>query len=149
MMHKLVMIVFLFYFNSISLKAEEYKLEMFFTNNFEIIKFPDKSMYYHVSGTGVWKDSYGDYGNMQCYGRILESKERSTNLDIFCDAVDQNNLKFWLRLARDSDQTDAGVGTTTYLYGEKKYNKLVDKKCIYASKIFGKNAIVNQKCKIN
>ena len=77
MIYKLVTIVFLFFLNSISIKAEEYKLEMFFTNNFEIIKFPDKSMYYHVSGTGVWKDSYGDYGNMQCYGRILESKREA------------------------------------------------------------------------
>ena len=54
------------------------------------------------------------------------------------DDVKTNDLKYLL--------SHAYLGK---LYGEKKYHKLVDKKCIYASKIFGKNAIVNQKCKIN
>ena len=129
--------------------AEEYKLEMFFTNTIESLVFPDDKMYLHVNNTGVWKDSYGDYGNMKCFGRILQGKISNTSLDVFCEAKDQIDKKFWFRLQRKTDQTDAGIGTTTYLYGDDKYKQFIGKKCIYASKVFGKNAIVNQKCIID
>ena len=86
---------------------------------------------------------------MKCFGRILQGKVSNTSLDVFCEAKDQNEKKFWLRLLRESDQTDAGIGSTTYLYGDDKYKKFIGKKCIYASKVFGPNAIVNQKCTMN
>ena len=142
-----ILVVVLFLFNTAY--AEEYKLEMFFTNTIDSLVFPDDKQYLHVKGTGVWKDSYGDYGNMKYFWRILLGKLSNTSLDVFCEAKDQNDKKFWLRLERDSDQTDAGIGSTTYLYGDDKYKKFKGKKCIYASKVFGPNAIVNQKCTMN
>ncbi len=129
--------------------ADDYKIEMFFSNKFNPINFPNNNKFIHINATAVWKDSDGNYGDMQCFGRILEDKKIGSNLDIFCEAKNENKKRFWFRMQRDSEQTDAGIGITTYLYGEGKYEKLVDKKCVYASKVFGSNAIVNQKCNIN
>ena len=63
-----ILVVVLFLFNTAY--AEEYKLEIFFTNTIDSLVFPDDKQYLHVKGNGVWKDSYGDYGNMKCFGRI-------------------------------------------------------------------------------
>ena len=52
-------------------------------------------------------------------------------------------------MQRNSDESNASVGTTNHLYGEGKYKKFVDNTCKYASKTFAANAIVNQKCNIN
>lgn len=129
--------------------ADEYKMEMYFSNKFSTINFPDNNKFIDIDTSAVWKDSNGDYGSTKCFGRILEDKKIGSSLDLFCEAINQNKKKFWFRMERKSDQTDAGIGTTTYLYGEGKYKNFVDKKCIYASKVFGPNAIVNQKCNIN
>ncbi len=132
-----------------NLYSAEYKLEMYFTNKFTTLNFPNNNKFIDIATSAVWKDSYGDYGVMKCFGRILEDKKIGANLDLFCEAENQNKNKFWFRMERNSEQTDAGVGITTYLYGEGKYEKFVDKKCVYASKVFGSNAIVNQKCDNN
>ncbi len=131
-----------------SLKAKDYNIEMYFTNEFKEISFPDENKFFHVSGTGVWKDSFGDYGNLGCFGRIVSDKKIGSSLDIFCEGENQDKEKFWIRLNRNSEDIDTGIGYTTYLYGSGKYSKFVDLKCRYASKIFGKNAILTQKCKI-
>tara|TARA_Y100001978_G_C23565339_1_gene371389 strand:+ start:141 stop:599 length:459 start_codon:yes stop_codon:yes gene_type:complete len=128
--------------------ANDYSIEMFFTNKFKTLEIPLNKKFIHIDGKAVWKDSLGDYGNLQCYGRLIDEKLVGTNLDIFCKAKNQENKKFWFRMQRNSTDTDAGVGKTTYLYGEGKYKKFVDMKCKYASKIFDSNAIVNQRCDI-
>ena len=143
----LIITLFIFLFKLVN--ADEYKMEMYFSNKFSTIKFPDNNKFIDIDTSAVWKDSSGDYGSTKCFGRILEDKKIGSSLDIFCEAINQNKKNFWFRMERKSDQTDAGIGPTTYLYGEGKYKNFVDKKCIYASKVFGSKAIVNQKCKIN
>ncbi len=147
-----IRILFVLIFSIFHLKtcySDNYNIEMFFSNSFKSIIFPDNNKFVDIEGNGVWKDSNGDYGNLQCFGRILEDKKIGSSLDVFCEAKNQNEKKFWFRMQRNSDETDAGVGTTTYLYGEGKYKKFIDSKCKYASKIFDANAIVNQRCNIN
>ena len=141
-----ILVITLFVFSLKIVNANEYKIEMYFTNKFSPMNFPDQNKLIDVDTTAVWKDSNGDYGNLKCFGRILEDKKIGSSLDIFCEAKNQNKKKFWFRMERNSDETDSGIGKTTYLYGEGKYNSFVDKKCIYAAKVFGLNAIVNQKC---
>ena len=146
-MKAFVLTLFLIFLLKIA-NSEEYKLEMYFTNKFTALNFPDNNKFIDLDATAVWKDSNGDYGDIRCFGRILEDKKIGSSLDIFCEAKNQNKKRFWFRMERDSKETDSGIGTTTYLYGEGKYQSFIDKKCIYASKVFGTNAIVNQKCKI-
>ena len=141
---------FLYFFVSFILlktaAGNDYKVEMFFTNQFKSLSFPNDYKFIDIDGKAVWKDSNGDYGNLQCYGRIVEDKKVGSNLDLFCKAKNQKSENFWFRMQRNSKEMDAGVGITTYLYGDGKYKKFVDRKCKYASKIFDNNAIVNQKC---
>ena len=129
--------------------SDDYQLEIFFTNKSESLNLSEDIKYIHINSRGVWKDSLGDYGNIKCFGNVLMDKKKGANLDAYCEATDYNNIKFWLRLQRTSDQRDAGVGSSTYLNGEDKYKKFIGKKCVYASKVFGIDAIVNQKCKID
>ena len=127
--------------------SEDYSLEIYFTNKTEPMILSEDSKYLHIVSKGVWKDSYGDYGSIKCLGGVIQNR-KSTSLDAYCEAINQDKLKFWLKLKRDSDR-DAGVGSSLYINGEKKYKEFIGKNCVYASKVFGVNAIVNQKCKIN
>ena len=90
----------------------------------------------------AWKE------NSSFYDKIVSDKKIGSSLDIFCEGENQDKEKFWIRLNRNSEDIDTGIGHTTYLYGSGKYSKFVDLKCKYASKIFGVNAILTQKCKI-
>ena len=42
---------------------------------------------------------------------------------------------------------NAGVGITTYLYGDGKYEKYTGKKCAYAVKHFEDKMFYKQQCK--
>ena len=149
MKYKFLIIVINIIFLANIVNSAEYNLEIFFTNKSDSMKLSENLNYLHIQSTGVWKDSSGDYGNIVCYGRVLQDKKSGIFLDVYCEAVNQNQIKFWLRLLRDSSQRDAGIGSSEYINGEEKYTKFIGKKCIYASKVFGSNAIVNQKCKFN
>ena len=123
---KLLVFLKLVFLVNLVFAENSYKLEIFFTNSTESLQLSEDTKYLHINSRGVWKDSFGDYGNIKCLGGVLQDNNKSS-LNAYC----------------------AGIGSSVYLNGEKKYKKFVGMKCVYASKVFGIDAIVNQKCKLN
>ena len=144
---KLLVFLKLVFLVNLVFAENSYKLEIFFTNSTESLQLSEDTKYLHINSRGVWKDSFGDYGNIKCLGGVLQDNNKSS-LNAYCEGINQNNIRFWIKLIRESDR-DAGIGSSVYLNGEKKYKKFVGMKCVYASKVFGIDAIVNQKCKLN
>ena len=70
--------------------ADEYKMEMYFSNKFSTINFPDDNKFIDIDTSAVWKESDGDYGSTKCFGRILEDKKIGSSLDLFCESINQN-----------------------------------------------------------
>ena len=46
--------------------ANEYKMEMYFSNKFSTINFPDNNKFIDINTSAVWKDSNGDHGSTKC-----------------------------------------------------------------------------------
>ena len=90
----IVLLVTLFFSLLKIVDADEYKMEMYFSNKFSTINFPDNNKFIDIDTSAVWKDSNGDYGSTKCFGRILEDKKIGSSLDIFCEAINQNKKKF-------------------------------------------------------
>ena len=130
------------------LLAKAYKIEMFFTLNNIRMDLPNHNKYIHVSAPTVWKDSNSDYGNLICYGRIITYKNTGTELDLFCSTKNQENDKFWFRRIRNSKEMDAGIETSKYLDGIRKYKNFKVIICNYTVKLFEVNSLINQKCMI-
>ena len=141
--------IIIFFLVCNTLFAKEYKIEMYFTTNTIIMDLPENNKYYHVTAPAIWKDSNGDYGNLMCYGRIISNTIKGTELDLYCNAKNQENNQFWFRMRRDSSEMDAGIGISKYLDGTGKYKSFKGIKCKYAAKLFEDNSIVIQKCEVN
>ena len=145
-------LVFLLYFILFHAFSKELEIEIFFSGNIndtDIIEFPNNSNYRHVKIAANWQNSYGDYGILKCLFNIsMDEYNKNAKLFGYCDGKDQDNQKFWLEFKRDTEDFDAGIGKSKFIFGEGKYENLVGTKCIYAVKVLDENAFSKHKCKI-
>ena len=149
-MKNLIMIMYFFLFN---LHSKSFDLEIFFignTNDIDTVEFPNDSHYRQVKNTANWQNSYGDYGTLKCLFNIsLGKNNKNANLVGYCDGKDQSNEKFWLEFKRDTDDFDAGIGKTKFIFGTGKYKDFIGTNCIYAVKILDQSAFSKHKCKLD
>ena len=55
----------------------------------------------------------GNFGTQTCFGLVLLEKNNNIiSMEIYCEAQDQDNDKFYTKVTRDSS-LDAGVGVAT------------------------------------
>ncbi len=143
-------IYFLSYFFLFNLNCSEFEIEIFFSGSNEdldVIEFPDKSNYRQVKNNANWQNSYGDYGILDCLFNISIGRNNKAKLEGYCDGKNQNNDKFWLEFKRDTDDFDAGIGRSKFIYGTGKFRSYVGVECIYAVKILDDSAFSKHKCK--
>ena len=107
------------------------------------ITYQDKSIFKIVHPTD-WKDSDGNFGNFSCIGWVKNIKDKES-LEVNCEALDNENDRFWVILNRNSE-IGAGVGITTYIDATGKYKKLLNKKCKYAINYFQTGFFYKQLC---
>ena len=129
MLYLYTTLVFILIGANISL-ANEYTFEFSSKVTTEKITFPDTTEYVQIKGEGSWQDSLGDYGKIFCLARV-EIQDKNANLNAFCEAINQNNVRFWIALKRSSEM-QAGVGIAKFIAGELKYKNLVGIQCPYA-----------------
>ena len=138
-------IILIIFFNISNLFAENYELEwtgdMKFTKS---ITYQDKSIFKIVHPTGYWQDNNGNFGNFNCIGWVKNIKDKE-NLEVNCEALDNENDRFWVILNRNSE-IGAGVGNTTYIDATGKYKKFINKKCKYAINYFQAGFFYKQVC---
>ena len=59
-----------------------------------------------------------------------------------------NNEKFWLELRRNTEDYDAGIGKSKFIFGTGKYKELIGTECIYAVKLLDESAFSKHKCEL-
>ena len=96
----------------------------------QTIKYPDKSIYKILNSYGFWEDNNGYFGKLNCIGWAKNINQRES-LEVSCEAIDNEEEKFWLILKRDSE-IGAGTGSANYIAGTGKYIELIGKICKYA-----------------
>ena len=74
-------------------------------------------------------------------------KVYKTDSDIVLDGV--LDEKFWLEFERKTDDFDAGIGRSKFIFGNGKYKNFIGTQCIYAVKILDDSAFSKHKCKLN
>ena len=145
-------LILLFYFILLNLYSKSFEMEIFFSgssNDLDIIEFPNNTKYQQIKNTANWQNTYGDYGILKCLFNIyLGENNSNTRLSGFCDGKNQDNEKFWLEFERNTDDFDAGIGRSKFIFGNGKYKKFIGTQCIYAVKILDDSAFSKHKCKL-
>ncbi len=89
----------------------------------------------------------GNFGTQSCFGLVLLEKNNNIiSMEIYCEAKDQDNDRFYTKVTRDSS-LDAGVGEYVLIDGSGKWKSMIKSKCKYAIKYKEKALFVNSKCK--
>ncbi len=145
-------LITLFYFVFLNLYSKSFEVEIFFSinpNDIDIIEFPNNTRYQQVKNTANWQNTYGDYGVLKCLFNIyLGDKNSNAKLLGFCDGKNQDNEKFWLELRRNTEDFDASIGKSKFIYGTGKYKELIGTECIYAVKLLDESAFSKHKCEL-
>ena len=68
---------------------------------------------------------------------------------VFAREKNQDNENFWLEFERKTDDFDAGIGRSKFIFGNGKYKKFIGTQCIYAVKILDDSAFSKHKCKLD
>ena len=146
-------LILLCYFILFNLYSESFEIDIFFSinsNDIDIIEFPDNTKYQQIKNSANWQNTYGDYGILRCLFNIyLGENNANARLSGFCDGKNQDNEKFWLEFKRNTDDFDAGIGKSKFIFGTGKYKELIGTRCIYAVKILDNSAFSKHKCKFN
>ena len=145
-------LILLFYFILLNLYSKSFEMEIFFSgssNDTDIIEFPNNTKYQQIKNTANWQNTYGDYGILKCLFNIyLGENNSNAQLSGFCDGKNQDNEKFWLEFERNTDDFDAGIGRSKFIFGNGKYKNFIGTQCIYAVKILDDSAFSKHKCKL-
>ena len=130
--------------NDNNIKEWTHKYSGFASN--ESFKLEDSSKILHYKNKGTWEDTMGNFGTQTCFGLVLLEKNNNIiSMEIYCEAQDQDNDKFYTKVTRDSS-LDAGVGEYVLIDGSGKWKNMIKSKCKYAVKYKEKALFVTSKC---
>ena len=145
-------LILLCYFILFHLYSESFEIDIFFSinsNDIDIIEFPDNTKYQQIKNSANWQNTYGDYGVLKCLFNIyLDEDNTNARLYGFCNGKNQDNEKLWLEFKRDTEDFDAGIGKSKFIFGTGKYKKFVGTQCIYAVKLLDNSAFSKHKCNL-
>ena len=145
-------LVFFFSFNCYPEKNIKYTVDITFieeAGSEDVMSFENKFTYRNTKATASWKDNSGDYGILKCLGNYISYEKIGTELNLYCQGSNKDGDVFWLTMKRNSKDYDGGIGKSEYIYGEGKFKKLINTKCIYAVEISKEFSILKQKCKMS
>ena len=132
--------------NDNNIKEWTHKYSGFASN--ESFKLEDSSKILHYKNKGTWEDTMGNFETQSCFGLVLLKKNNNIiSMEIYCEALDQDNDKFYSKFTRDSTY-DAGVGEYVLIDGSGKWRSMIKSKCKYAIKYKEKALFVNSKCRV-
>ena len=118
-------LIILFYFILLNLYSKNFEIEIFFSGNtddIDLIEFPNNTKYQQIKNSANWQNSYGDYGVLKCLFNIYLGKNNgNARLSGFCDGKNQKNEKFWLEFKRNTEDFDAGIGRSKFIFGTGNY----------------------------
>ena len=143
---------FIVIFFSFNLFASNYEVEFFFTiddRDFHVMEFTEELTLRQFKTKANWKDSLGNFGVVECMGNHTIFNNDKTLLKMYCKEINKSNDNFVIMFDRNSENFNAGVGKSTYLYAVGKFKNYKNLKCIYAVNLFeDKGSIIKQKCNL-
>ena len=142
-------ILFISLFVSRFLYAIDFEFEILSNDgDVRVIEIPGILTYRQFKVKSNWKDTFGDWGIIECTGTHTVHRKNGTILKNYCIGTNAENDKFWLIMDRDSDDFEAGIGEIKYVKGTGKFKKYVDTNCVYAVAHLsrGKGSFVKAKC---
>ena len=147
-MIKLRKITLLFFtiFLSAASQCGQYTLSWYpkeYSSN-NIIVMPNNDKFAVYLPDGVWEDNFGNFGNMSCVVSAFTNAKKDISLNGYCEAVDDQNAKFWINMVRNSTFEEAGVGYIEFIEGNGKYEKIVGISCPYAIQWIDNDTRVNR-----
>ena len=149
---KYFILTFLLFVNNVFSETKaEYTVDITFIEDAgseDVMNFKNKFTYRNTKATASWKDNLGDYGILKCLGNYMSYEKIGTELNLYCKGSNKEGDVFWLTMKRNSKDYDGGIGKSQYIYGQGKFKKLINAKCIYAVEISKEFSILKQKCKI-
>ena len=145
----LILLSYLFFS---SLYSKSFEIEIFFSanpNDLDVIEFPNNTKFQQVKNTANWQNTFGDYGVLKCLFNIyLGENNSNARLFGFCDGKNQDNEKFWLEFKRNTEDFDAGIGRSKFIFGTGKFKEFIGTECIYAVKILDDSAFSKHRCNL-
>ena len=150
---KYFILTFLLFVNNVFSETKaEYTVDITFVEDAgseDVMNFKNKFKYRNTKATASWRDNLGDYGILKCLGNYMSYEKIGTELNLYCQGSNKEGESFWLTMKRNSKDYDGGIGKSEYIYGQGKFKKLINAKCIYAVEISKEFSILKQKCKID
>ena len=111
-------------------------------------KLPDNRTYRTFSLDGMWKDSLGDIGVIQAFGKV-ESLSGEPNLEVMAIQTNEDGDKLWGIYRRDStDVQVGGGGSSIFLAGTGKFKYLVNYECKFVARYLKNRNFTVIKCDI-
>ena len=136
-----------FYINLVF--AGTYKVEAYMESQISgDTKLPDNRTYRTFSLDGMWKDSLGDIGVIEAFGKV-ESLSGEPNLEVMAIQTNEDGDKLWGIYRRDStDVQVGGGGSSIFLAGTGKFKFLVNYECKFVARYLNNRNFTVIKCDI-
>ena len=143
----ILLILNIFYINI--LFSGTYKVEAFMDTTISgDTKLPDSRTYRTFSLDGMWKDSLGDIGVIEAFGKV-ESLSGEPSLEVMAIQTNEDGDKLWGIFRRDStDVQVGGGGSSIFLAGTGKFQFLVNYECKFVARYVNKRNFTVIKCDI-
>ena len=110
------------------------------------ITFKDESKFRLYKSNGHWKSSSGDYGLHKCYGTLVNDSNNEAQFEVYCKYTSQENEYFILKIVRDTEYQESGLGKATIIETSKKYMFFINAECKHAITYIDQDYFALQKC---
>ena len=87
--------------------AKEYIFNGYGISKQYSIDVSDDYKFSSYTSEGMWDDSDGNFGNFSCVGWVKNIKDKES-LEVNCEALDNENDRFWVILNRNSEILNEG-----------------------------------------
>ena len=143
----IILLLNILYINSVF--SGTYKVEAYMDTTISgDTKLPDNRTYRTFSLDGMWKDSLGDIGIIEAFGKV-ESLSGKPNLEVMAIQTNEVGDKLWGIFRRDSaDVQVGGGGSSIFIAGTGKFQFLVNYECKFVARYLKKRNFTVIKCDI-
>ena len=140
----IILLLNILYINSVF--SGTYKVEAYMDTTISgDTKLPDNRTYRTFSLDGMWKDSLGDIGVIEAFGKV----ESKPNLEVMAIQTNEVGDKLWGIFRRDStDVQVGGGGSSIFIAGTGKFQFLVNYECNFVARYLKKRNFTVIKCDI-
>ena len=98
---------------------------------YEVMQLENKGKVILYKTEGNFKTELDLYGGVDCLG-VFKKINKTADLDLTCEYVDQNDDKMWAALIRKTEDIEAGVGKILIIGGTGRWQYLTGTSCKYA-----------------